>query len=134
MPYEIRFPSYNLQSLTSKPINTNLITQLLRNLEKVKLKKELEEINKELEEIKNSLDNESTELIGKFVEIKKESIKCREDKQIKKQVRELKKQLEEDKGFTEEKINNIICHCEKLVELEQKAEQEKFQAQVEVNK
>jgi hypothetical protein len=131
LPDSIRYPCYQIHSnnkYTSQPINTQHITKLLQNIQK---QKEIKQVEENIKSIKSSLNSEEVELLDKFIEIKKESIKDKEDKQIKKQVRELKKQLE-GKVLSEEKTNEIICCCEKLVALEQQLEQEQLQAQVEI--
>jgi len=98
-----------------------------------KIDSQFQELREQINLFKEPLNNELKKLLEKFIEVKKESIKKREDKQIRKQTGELKKQLRE-KGFLEEKMDEIIRYCEKLVELEQRTEQKQLQVQVEVKK
>lgn len=136
-PYQI----HPTATTTSKLINTKKIAELLKNLSKseenssqltkVKTTKQIKEIEKRLEELKNSLDSELTELVDKFAEAKKKLIKNKKNKEIKVEVRNLGKQLEE-KGLSEEKFDEIIRHCENLVELEQQLEKEQLQTNIEI--
>jgi len=79
---------------------------------------EVTEQIKEIEELKKPLNSELAELVDKFVEAKKKLIKDKKNKEVKIEARKLGKQLEE-KGLSEEKLEEIIRYCEKLVELEQ---------------
>ncbi|RIA82838.1 kinase-like domain-containing protein [Glomus cerebriforme] len=136
---EIRFPKYELHKgavYHSQPINTQQISELVKQFQETKqissnqieITQQIKAIENKIEELKKSLDN--SELIDQFIKAKKQSLKNSEDKQLKKETGRLKKQLIE-KGFPEEKINEVIRSCEELVRLEQQLEQEQFQTHIE---
>jgi len=112
-------------------------TSVLLDLQKLSIKKEIENI-------KEQLDNKSSPLIENFINDYKELIKNKDDKKMKnKERRELIEKLGEEvllseeklknKGLSEESIEKIIRYCETLVELEQKSEREGLQAQIQLS-
>jgi serine/threonine protein kinase len=141
LPEEVRFPKYEIHPqafYTSKLINTRQINELLKNLPKAKedssnpteITEQIKAIEVKIEDIKKLLDSEKAELIDKFIEVKKESLKNKENEKIENNAWDLEDKLEE-KELTTEK-DKIIRYCEKLVELEQKINEEQLQVQVEI--
>lgn len=119
----------------SKPINSEKISKLVRNLPKSSFQstKSLERISGELGSLKESLaGKEVVNLFEEFIQARKNMIKNKKDKEVKNKVKELDKKMKEN-GLTKEKIEEIVRYCEKLVNLEQQLEQEQLQAQIEIN-
>ncbi|CAG8821257.1 1132_t:CDS:2, partial [Gigaspora margarita] len=110
-PYQI----HPTAILTSKPINTKQIAQLLQNPDQQQQALELE-IKKLEKEIGRQFTKEQKELVKEFISIKKKIAEELEDKLNEKEI------LEED-------VNEIILYCDRLIE---KLEGLQLQAQVEI--
>jgi len=85
--------------------------------ELIKIDNEISEIEKKFQILKESLDSDQAELVERFINANKRIIKNEEDDQARSELGESHKALEE-KILSKEKVEEIIRHCEKLVDLE----------------
>ncbi|CAJ0900005.1 13535_t:CDS:2, partial [Entrophospora sp. SA101] len=129
LPEHIKHPNYkeHLEAVRrSKALDFENLPNPQNSQETKKVLSQSGEINKEINEVKSKisllkkpLDDELTQLVEKFVETKKKSIKDEKDERARNEIKGLNKKLRE-RGFSREKIGEIIRYCESLVDLEQK--------------
>jgi serine/threonine protein kinase len=140
LPDEVRYhPTHQSPSgvvWSSKPINTQQINDLLKNLQLTeatssqlnKINDQMKEIEEKIKALKKTLGSELVELADKFITAYKKMLINEEDEQAMEEVGELEKKLKE-REFSQEKIDEVIRCCEELVELEK----QELQAKVEIN-
>jgi hypothetical protein len=115
-----------------QPKNLEKLNEILRkDNDEEEVKEELEKyyqqeeqkskINSQINELEKKLKvfkDESTGLVENFINANKKIIKNKSDEGAQKEITKLDKKILEEKILSEEKIDEVIHYCEKLVDLE----------------